>query len=116
MLATLKSLRPGGRLMINAIRKESFDQEMLLTLDYPRHLWMEKEIKSVANVCRQDVRDFLALAAQIPIVREVETFPLEAANTALLELKNRKIRGAKVLVKGDKAQDQAPGTKTVYGR
>ena len=61
---------------------------------------MEKEIKSVANVARRDVQEFLALADEIPILPEVQTFPLTEANRALLELKERKIRGAKVLVVG----------------
>jgi len=69
----------------------------LLNLDYSIHLWHEKEIKSVANVARQDVRDFLELAAAIPIRPEVQVFRLEDANRALLELTTRKIRGAKVL-------------------
>ncbi len=93
----LGNLSPGGRLVINAIRKEGRDQEELLRLDYPSHLWLEKEIKSVANVTRQDVREFLALAAEIPILPEVQVYPLEEANRALAELKARRIRGAKVL-------------------
>jgi propanol-preferring alcohol dehydrogenase len=100
VVAAMEHLVPGGRLVINAIRKEAGDREALLTLDYPRHLWMEKEIKSVANVARRDVREFLELADRIPILPEVETFPLTEANRALLELKDRKIRGAKVLVVG----------------
>ena len=59
---------------------------------------MEKEIKSVANVTRQDVEQFLKLAADIPIEPEIEAFPLEKANRALMELKNGRIRGAKVLI------------------
>jgi len=97
VVEAMKNLKPGGRLVINAIRKEDQDKEILLRLDYPEHLWMEKEIKSVANVARSDVREFLQLAAEIPIKPEVQEYPLEDANTALLELKNRKIRGAKVL-------------------
>jgi propanol-preferring alcohol dehydrogenase len=93
----LRNLAPGGRLVINAIRKESHDQDQLLGLDYPEHLWMEKEIKSVANVARRDVREFLDLAAEAGFRPEIEEFALEDANRALLELKNRKIRGAKVL-------------------
>ena len=69
-----------------------------VTIDYPAHLWMEKEIKSVANVARRDVREFLAIAARAGIRPEVQECRLEDANTALLELKHRKIRGAKVLV------------------
>lgn len=94
----LRNLQPGGRLVINAIRKERRDQDALLGLDYSTDLWGEREVKSVANVTRQDVAEFLALAAEIPIAPEVETYPLEEANRALLELKARKIRGAKVLV------------------
>ncbi len=97
VVEALANLEPGGRLVINAIRKESFDKQELLRLDYPTHLWEEKEIKSVANVTRRDVSDFLALAAEIPIRPEVESFPLQEANRALHELKTQKIRGAKVL-------------------
>ena len=93
----LKNLLPGGRLVINAIRKEEHDKDYLLKLDYPTHLWLEKEIKSVANVCRRDVREFLNLAAEIPLTPEVQEFALDEANTALMELKQRKIHGAKVL-------------------
>ena len=97
IVKALKNLEAGGRLVINAIRKEVFDKEYLLKLDYPSHLWLEKEVKSVANVARKDVSDFLNLAAEIPIKPEIEEFPLEEANRALIELKERKIRGAKVL-------------------
>lgn len=97
VVEALRHLKPGGRLIINAIRKERFDKKHLLQLDYETHLWMEKEIKSVANVARRDVREFLELAAQIPIKPYVEAFPLSSANDALMELKERKIRGAKVL-------------------
>ena len=98
VVEALGNLSAGGRLVINAIRKESFDQEYLLKLDYPSHLWLEKEIKSVANVTRQDVEAFLALAADMRIRPEIQEFSLAEANQALLELKERKIRGAKVLV------------------
>jgi propanol-preferring alcohol dehydrogenase len=97
VVEALKNLAPGGRLVINAIGKEAGDKNELLRLDYPSHLWMEKEIKSVANVSRQDVREFLSLAAEIGIRPEFQEFTLEAANQALVELKTRKIRGAKVL-------------------
>ncbi len=97
VLAALEHLAPGGRLVINAIRKEAGDSALLAAVDYPRHLWLEKEIKSVANITRQDVRDFIDLAAAVPLKPATTPFPLEAANQALGELKNRKIRGAKVL-------------------
>ncbi len=97
VVEALRNLKPGGRLVINAIRKESIDKEYLLNIDYPVHLWMEKEIKSVANVALNDVRDFLQIAAEIPIKPEVQVYSLEEVNTALIELKQQKIRGAKVL-------------------
>ena len=97
VVQAMRSLAPGGRLVINAIRKEEGDKACLLELDYPTHLWLEKEIKSVANITRQDIREFLDLAASIPIHPEIQLYPLEAANQALSELKMRKIRGAKVL-------------------
>ncbi len=93
----LRNLAPGGRLVINAIRKEDHDRDILLTLDYAEDLWMEREIKSVANVARRDVSEFLDLAAEISLRPEVQEFSLEEANVALQELKGRKIRGAKVL-------------------
>ncbi len=97
IVEALKNLDGGGRLVINAIRKEDVDKEYLVKLNYTTHLWLEKEIKSVANVARRDISEFLELAAQIPIKPEVEEFTLEEANQALVELKERKIRGAKVL-------------------
>ncbi len=97
VVAAMRQLEPGGRLVVNAIRKEDRDRHLLAGIDYPRDLWMEKNIQSVANVTRNDVSKFLALAADIPIHPTYEEFPLEDANRALLELKNRKIRGAKVL-------------------
>jgi propanol-preferring alcohol dehydrogenase len=98
VVEALKNLKRGGRLVVNAIRKEDRDKDYLLKLDYPVHLWLEKEIKSVANVARRDVIEFLELAAAIPIIPEVQEFRLEEANQALMELKERKIQGAKVLV------------------
>lgn len=97
IIQALRNLERGGRLVINAIRKEESDKEELLNLSYPEHLWLEKEIKSVANVSARDVREFLDLAVAIPIRPEVEVFALPEANRALIELKERKIRGAKVL-------------------
>jgi propanol-preferring alcohol dehydrogenase len=100
VVEALRNLAPGGRLVINAIRKEDVDKEYLLNLDYPTHLWMEKEIKSVANVTGRDIGDFLDLAGTIPIRPETEIYDLEEANKALFELKDGKIRGAKVLTVG----------------
>jgi alcohol dehydrogenase, propanol-preferring len=91
-------LKPGGRLVINAIRKEGTDKDYLLKLNYPAHLWMEKEIKSVANVTRRDVQEFIRLAAEMPFKPEVEEYPFELANQAILDMKHRRIKGAKVLI------------------
>ena len=86
-------LEKGGRLVIAVIRKRN----PIPPLDYARLLWDEKEIKSVANITRQDAQDFLSLAAEIPIIPEVQEFKLEEANEALLLLKQGQIQGAAVL-------------------
>jgi len=89
----LKVLEKGGRLVLAVIRKRN----SIPPLDYAEHLWDEKEIKSVANITRKDVQDFLHLAAEIPIIPEVQEFKLEEANKVLNLLKQGKIRGASVL-------------------
>ena len=93
----LKHLKPAGRLVVNAIRKEKSDQQILMDLDYSKHLWMEKEIKSVANITRADVKEFLDLASQIPILPQVQEYLLDDANQALIDLKFGYVKGAKVL-------------------
>lgn len=100
VVEALDCLKPGGRLVINSIRKEEGDKDYLLKLDYSKHLWMEKEIKSVANVTRRDVEEFIRLAAEMPFRPEVEEYAFERANEAIMDIKNRSIRGAKVLVMG----------------
>ncbi len=97
VVEALKNLNTEGRLIINAIRKEEADKAYLMNLDYSRDLWMEKEIKSVANISRKDVLEFLGLAAEISIKPEVEEYDFENANNALIDLKQGKIKGAKVL-------------------
>ncbi len=97
VVAALGNLRPGGRLVINAIRKEDGDKEALLDLSYHDHLWLEREIKSVANITAQDIAEFLPIAAEIPIRSTVTTYPLEQANEALIALKRQPVTGAKVL-------------------
>jgi propanol-preferring alcohol dehydrogenase len=97
IVAALGNLASGGRLVVNAIRKEDTDKNELLRLDYAGGLWLEKEIKTVANVTRADVSEFLTVAAEIPLRAEVEEYPLDEANRALVEIKERRIRGAKVL-------------------
>ena len=97
VVKALENLEKGGRLVINAIRKMDDDKDALLGLDYPTHLWLEKEIKSVANVTRDDVREFLRLAAEIPLEPQVQEYALDDANRALVDLKRGDVQGAKVL-------------------
>lgn len=97
VVEALRNLAPGGRLVINAIRKEAIDKDYLLRLDYEEHLWQEKEIKSVANVSRRDVSEFLNLASEMNIHPEIQEYRIQDANEALNDLKFRNIKGAKVL-------------------
>jgi propanol-preferring alcohol dehydrogenase len=89
----LRVLEKGGRLVMAVIRKRN----SIPSMDYAQLLWDEKEIKSVANITRKDAREFLSLAAEIPIIPEVQEFELEEANHALMLLKQGKILGAGVL-------------------
>ena len=93
VVAALSSLRKGGVLAINAIHLDRMPQ-----FDYDRLLWGERQIRSVANMTRQDARDFLRIAAEIPLHPKVTVFPLDQANEALLALKNDAIDGAAVIV------------------
>jgi len=97
VVAALARLAPGGRLVINAIRKEDGDKAVLQELDYARHLWEEKEFKSVANVARRDIAEFLQMAADADLRPEVELYDLADANRALIELRSGNVKGAKVL-------------------
>jgi alcohol dehydrogenase, propanol-preferring len=98
IVEALANLAPGGRLVINAIRKQRDDQACLLELNYHEHLWWEKEIKSVANLTGCDIADFLPLAAAAGLHPVTTTYRLEQANEALLELKHGRAYGAKVLL------------------
>lgn len=98
VIEALARLRPSGRLVINAIRKENTDLDYFSHLDYAEHIWREKEIKSVANVTRKDVSEFLELAESGNFQPTYQIYPLNEANRALSELKRGIIRGAKVLV------------------
>ena len=89
----LSVLEKGGRLILAVIRKKN----PIPSMDYSKHLWDEKEIKSVANITRKDAEDFLSLAAEIPIIPKVQEFQLTDANEALLLLKQGKIQGSGVL-------------------
>jgi propanol-preferring alcohol dehydrogenase len=89
----LRVLEKGGRLIMAVIRKRN----AIPPLDYAGLLWDEKEIKSVANITRSDAQEFLPLAAEIPILPEVQEFPLSEANDVLVMLKEGRIQGAAVL-------------------
>ena len=102
VLRSLESLVAGGRLVINAISKESFDIDSLLDLDYQSHLWHEKEVKSVANVTREDVTGFLSVASALGIEAVVTEYELEEVNKALLEIRRGGGKGAKVLKIADR--------------
>ena len=93
VLNALRVLEKGERLILAVIRKRN----PIPPLDYSKHLWDEKEIKSVANLTRKDAEDFLSLASEIPILPEVQEFQLEEANQALILLKQGKIQGSGVL-------------------
>jgi alcohol dehydrogenase, propanol-preferring len=93
VIGALSSLRKGGVVAINAIHLDRMPQ-----FDYDRLLWGERQIRSVTNMTRADARDFLALAAEIPIGSSVTTFPLQDANRALQALKADAIDGAAVLL------------------
>ena len=97
IVEALANLKPGGRLVVNAIRKEAADLSALTSMSYERHLWMEKEIKSVANVSRRDVTELLSIAADMNLQSSVEEFRLEDANAAIVELRTKPVLSAKVL-------------------
>ena len=89
--AALRALDRGGTVAINAIHLDRVPE-----LPY-EELWWERSIKSVANFTRQDAREFLDLAAEIPVRTAFETHPLEHANVALERLKKGEVDGAAVL-------------------
>jgi propanol-preferring alcohol dehydrogenase len=90
--AALRNLKRGGTVVLGGIHMTPIP-----SMSYDDLLYHERVIRSVANNTRNDGEDFLALAAKIPIVTQVQTFPLEHANRALNALKNDAIRGAAVL-------------------
>jgi propanol-preferring alcohol dehydrogenase len=112
VLAALEVLRPGGRLVINAIRKESADSQLLAGISYERHLWLEKEIKTVANVTHRDLEEFLPIAASIPLKVSTTSYPLQQANAALRDIRAGHIRGANVLqIGGCEQSSDGPGSR-----
>lgn len=93
VVGALSSLRKGGVVAINAIHLDRIPE-----FDYDRLLWGERQIRSVANMTRQDAHEFLKLAAEIGLRPKVTQFPLEQANEALLAIKQDAIDGAAVIV------------------
>ena len=97
VLAALKVLRPGGRVVINAIRKDDADKSLLTDIDYAEHLWQEKQLVTVANVTGRDIKACLDIAVHAGVKPAVTTYRLEEANEALHALRSGDVRGAKVL-------------------
>ncbi len=92
VLDALRVLNKGGTLALAGIYMTPIPE-----LDYNKHLYYEKTVRSVANSTRRDAEDLLKLAAEIPIRTEVQEFDLNEANRALMLLKQGKIQGAGVL-------------------
>jgi propanol-preferring alcohol dehydrogenase len=89
----LSCLRKGGVVSINAIHLDQMP-----AFDYDSLLWGERQIRSVANMTRDDARDFLALAAEIKLKPKVTSYPMEQINEALLEMNESRIDGAVAIV------------------
>jgi propanol-preferring alcohol dehydrogenase len=94
-VTALQALDRGGTLAINAIHLDGIP-----AFDY-EHLWLERSVRSVANVTRADVVELLDLASTIPIRTDVEEHPLTDANVALRRLEAGEVAGAAVLRVGD---------------
>jgi len=103
VLAALAALRPGGRLVVNAIAKEDDDIALMQHLDYTEHLWREKQLRTVTNVTREDVRACLALAAEAGLSPRTTAWPFDQANEALQALRFGDVTGALVLVPTESA-------------
>jgi propanol-preferring alcohol dehydrogenase len=92
VVAALRAIAPGGTVAINAIHLDgipAFPYDLL---------WRERGLRSVANFTRQDAREFLALAAEIPVRTETDVFALADGNDALRRLREGEIAGAAVLL------------------
>ena len=93
VVSALSSLRKGGIVAINAIHLEQMP-----AFDYDKLLWGERQIRSVANMTRQDARDYLERAARFSIKPQAQVFPLDHANEALQAVKNETANGPCVIV------------------
>jgi len=92
VLEALRVLRRGGTVALAGVTMSPIPQ-----INYDTLLYHERIVRSVANSTREDVRELLRLAAEIPVQTEIETFDLLEANRALQLMKQSKIRGAGVL-------------------
>ena len=91
MVAALKATAKGGVVVSGGIHMSDIPS-------FPyRLLWEERVMRSVANLTRRDGEEFLAIAPQVPVKTDVQTFPLEEANEALERLRKGQIEGAAVL-------------------
>jgi alcohol dehydrogenase, propanol-preferring len=93
VVSALSSLRKGGIVAINAIHLDQMP-----SFNYDTLLWGERQIRSVANMTRQDATDFLQLAGEIGIHPKVQVFPLDQANEALQAVKHETGQGSVVIV------------------
>lgn len=93
VLSALSSLRKGGVVAINAIHLDQMP-----AFDYDKLLWGERQIRSVANMTRDDAQDFLELARKLKFRPHVTIFSLDDANKALLAVKNENDSGSVVIV------------------
>ena len=93
VIAALSSLRKGGILAINAIHLDQMP-----SFDYDSLLWGERQIRSVANMTRQDARDYLDCAGKLGIKPQVQIFSLDQANEALQAVKNETANGPCVIL------------------
>jgi propanol-preferring alcohol dehydrogenase len=93
VVSALASLRKGGVVAINAIHLDRIPQ-----FDYDSLLWGERQLRSVANMTRQDARDFLNVASEIGLRPAVREFPLDQVSEALAVLKADEVNGAAVIV------------------
>jgi propanol-preferring alcohol dehydrogenase len=93
VIAALKALDKGGIIAINAIHLDEVP-----AFDYDSLLWQERQMRSVANMTRQDAIDFLAVADQVKLRPRFKTFPLREANDALKQVRDEGIQGSAVIV------------------
>jgi propanol-preferring alcohol dehydrogenase len=93
VVSALASLRKGGVVAINAIHLDQMP-----AFDYDKLLWGERQLRSVANMTRQDARDFLKVAQELKLQPQVSVFSLADANQALVAVKDETEHGSAVIV------------------